>query len=89
MCILVKVQRLGQQFWEVILIYSDMLKGNKLHFYRMSSSNVLKAGTEGQFGGKENKKKMPSYWCAFVVAIGRGKQNEKLNCSCLTRPKII
>lgn len=55
----------------------------------MSSSNVLKAGTEGQFGGKENKKKMPSYWCAFVVAKGRGKQNEKLNCSCLTRPKII
>jgi len=48
-----------------------MLKGNKLHFYRMSSNKVLKAGSEGQFGGKENnKKKKPSYWCAFIVAKG-------------------
>lgn len=49
-----------------------MLKGNKLHFYRMSSCKVLKAGSEGQFGGKENnkKKRKPSYWCAFVMAKG-------------------
>lgn len=36
-----KLQRLGQWFWEVILIYSDMLKGNKLHFIECPAVNAL------------------------------------------------
>lgn len=67
-----------------------MLKGNKLHFYRMSSCKVLKAGSEGQFGGKENnkKKRKPSYWCAFVVAKGWGKQRKNLIVLASQDPKL-
>ncbi len=46
-----------------------MLKGNKLHFYRMSSCKVLKAGSEGQFGGKENNKEKKA---KLLLCICRG-----------------
>lgn len=45
------------------LIYSDMLKGNKLHFYRMSSYKIAEAGSEGIIGRGETAKLLVCICC--------------------------
>lgn len=51
-----------------------MLKGNKLHFYRMPSYHVFKAGSEGQFGGKEKSQ----VTCVHFLCLKTEEKQKKL-----------